>query len=63
MGNIKVDINPKALDQSLFVKLTKKTQTNQKNMKNINMSLNLIGASVLLYTLHVVVMDWLRFVS
>jgi hypothetical protein len=63
MGNIKVDINPKALDQSLLVKLTKKTQTNQKNMKNINMSLNLIGASVLLYTLHVVVMDWLRFVS
>ena len=30
MGNIKVDINPKALDQSLLVKLTKKTQTNQK---------------------------------
>ena len=29
MGNIKVDINPKALDQSLFVNLTKKTQTNQ----------------------------------
>ena len=32
-------------------------------MKNINIPLTLIGASVLLYTLHVVVMDWLRFVS
>ena len=71
MGNIKVDINPKALDQSLFVNLTKKTQTNQKNiMKSFRYYLekytnpiNVVAYSVSLYICHVVLMDWIRFVS
>ena len=71
MGNIRVNINPKALDESLFLKVTKKTQTNQKNiMKSFQYYLekytnpiNAVAYSVSLYIVSIVLMDWIRFVS
>ena len=70
MGNIRVGIKPKGLEESI-TQAVKHAQTNQRNiMKSFQYYLekhanpiNAVAYSVSLYIVSIVLMDWIRFLS